>query len=491
MNSIKKYLAFGTGFCLLLGSCDSALNVEPISTITAASFWKTEDDAQGGLTAIYVDLRSQTESLFKLGEGRSDMMEHCGMIGTYDTDLLYNQTLTPERPLVTWNSIYVAINSTNLVIKKVPDISFRTETDKNNMLAQAYTNRAYLYFVLVRTWGETIIRTEPTESYDPLTVNKPRSSVAETFDLIKSDLDQALKLYSDNSFVDGRNCWSRSSANALKAEVYLWTAKRLGGGNADLQTALDACNEVDKADVALLDNYADVNAYTNKVNKEILMAIGFKRYEVSTNYVYSIMYLSGNIAPVPPLISQATHEEIGTRGGESVWTISKGVREQFTNDDTRKNATFFEVIYETGVYFTTLCTKRRGFETEGQRLFLDDYILYRYADVLLMKAEAKNGLGQDPSAEINQVRKRAYKDAYPEHIYVNQSKELNDAAILKERLFELALEGKRWWDVLRFDKAFELVPNLSVRYGDRDFLLFPIANTVLSLEPEVKQNPGW
>lgn len=59
-----------------------------------------------------------------------------------------------------------------------------------------------------------------------------------------------------------------------------------------------------------------------------------------------------------------------------------------------------------------------------------------------MKAEAKNALGQDPSAEINEVRKRAYKDKYEEHIYVNSTKEANDAAILKERLLELAFEGK-------------------------------------------------
>ena len=109
-----------------------------------------------------------------------------------------------------------------------------------------------------------------------------------------------------------------------------------------------------------------------------------------------------------------------------------------------------------------------------------------------MKAEAKNALGQDPSAEINQVRQRAYGVNYPAHIYVNSSPAANDAAILKERLLELVVEGKRWWDLVRFGKAYELVPKLVGRDdATHHLLLFPIADATLSLETKVKQNPGY
>ena len=87
--------------------------------------------------------------------------------------------------------------------------------------------------------------------------------------------------------------------------------------------------------------------------------------------------------------------------------------------------------------------KFNGFVNSGIRLFLDDVILYRYADVLLMKAEAKNALGQDPSAEINKVRERAYGAAYKQHVFVSGSKQTNDEAILQERLFELVFEGEK------------------------------------------------
>lgn len=108
-----------------------------------------------------------------------------------------------------------------------------------------------------------------------------------------------------------------------------------------------------------------------------------------------------------------------------------------------------------------------------------------------MKAEAKNALGQDPSSDINKVRQRAYGANYSQFVFVNGSKAQNDELILKERLLETAFEGHYWWDLLRFGKAFELVPSLQSQVGKDYLLLFPIAESTLSIEPKVKQNPGY
>ena len=186
---------------------------------------------------------------------------------------------------------------------------------------------------------------------------------------------------------------------------------------------------------------------------------------------------------------------MGTAGGFNHWTPSALVRDQFHDDDQRKDATFLEInTLENGVpskYLTTVVLKGKGFVDAGLRKFVDDVIIYRYADLLLLKAEAKNALGQDPSSEINAVRERAYGENFQDRAFVNGSQEENDEAILQERLFELAFEGKRWWDLVRFGKAFEKVPSLQNREGQDHLLLFPIQQATITLNSKIQQNPGY
>ncbi len=108
-----------------------------------------------------------------------------------------------------------------------------------------------------------------------------------------------------------------------------------------------------------------------------------------------------------------------------------------------------------------------------------------------MIAEAKNALGQDPTEEINQVRERAYGSNFERHVFVNGTKEANDELILKERLFELALEGHRWWDLVRFNEEFNLVPSLQGREEEKHLVLWPLSKTTLSKETLVDQTPGY
>ena len=110
---------------------------------------------------------------------------------------------------------------------------------------------------------------------------------------------------------------------------------------------------------------------------------------------------------------------------------------------------------------------------------------------MLLIAEVKNALDQDPSTEINMIRARAFKNDFDEFRFTNGSKEVNDEAILQERLFELAFEGKRWWDLVRFGKAFEKVPSLNNRAGQNHLLLWPITLETISLNSRIVQNPGY
>lgn len=473
-------------------SCTKDITLNPISSISTVSFWKTENDAQGALIGMYGRFRNVANtSLFLWGEGRSQDLEQGNGVDLANTRL-FNNTLDATVAGPDWSSLYTVVHDANLILKYVPGIKFGSDVTKNGILAQAHTMRAFCYFVMVRTWGDVPLVIEPTEAYKPEIIIKERTSVAEVFTLIKKDIDDAVGLFPDNKFPVGRNLWSMSGVNALKADVYLWTGKRLNGGQADFSVALNALNEIEKSDVALLPDFKRVFDYDNKGNREVIMAAHFKELESPETFMFNL-YIS---TALPADISPGVRTAIGQVRGNNYWRVSDETLAKFNSDDKRKDASFV-VLYTKDAggnytkFFSTVQLKFDGLVNLGLRLFLDDVVIYRYADVLLMKAEAKNALGQDPSSDINKVIERAYGTNYATHVFVNGSKEANDVAILNERGLELLFEGKRWWDIVRFGKAFEQVPVLRNYPGQNYRLLFPLSLNILSLEPKVKQNPGY
>jgi starch-binding outer membrane protein, SusD/RagB family len=494
MKSMKRITLYTIGILSLVASgCERSIDVDPTSVLTSQTFWKSEGDAVGALNGMYVNLRSEAvQNLFILGEGRSQTMSQA-LAGTVGLDIFYLNSLAVGTTSVNWGGLYKVVDAANLIIKYVPDISIASASTKSRILAQAYTMRAYVYFVMAKSWGAVPLRLTPTEGYDPIGIQLEKAPVADIFKQIKLDLDQALTLFPDNNFEAGRNRWSLPGANTLKAEVYLWTARQMNGGTADYQAALSALDAVQKASVSLLPSFGGIFSYDNKGNSEVIMASRFQVLESDNNY-YQYMYL--NSSNNPSAITQATKDVIGVIGtgnaGNSIMQVAASVRNQFSSDDQRRAATFYEIKSTAGDFITTIvAAKGNGTVVSGVRHFKNDVMLYRYADVLLMKAEAKNGLGLDPTPEINEIRNRAYGATASSHQFVKGSVNENDAAILKERLLEFCTEGKYWSDLRRFGKVFELVPSLQTRASDTYLLLFPIGNSVRSLEPKVVENQGW
>ena len=497
MKKFNKISLFALATFFSIISCTEDLKLEPISQISNSSFWKTENDANGALYGMYARLRTQTNNLFLWGELRSNDFGPSVGGEPINQGILYRNTLNASSALSTWLGMYTIIHDANLILKYVPTITFSTVEKKNDILAQAHTMRAFCYFTMVKTWGGVPLVTAPTEGYSEES-QRARASVEEVFALIKKDLDDAVALYPNNTIPTGRFVWSKPSANTLRADVYLWTGKLLGGGNADFTTALEALNEVETSDVALLEDFESVFDYDNKGNKEILFAIRYMDQE-SGETIYDQSFIHPQAMPNASDLDPETQAVLSGGRGFSYLQVQPHIRSQFVVDkDQRRDVTFHEIyIYDGGyptgtqTYYTTIQTKFDGVLIAGQRFWYDDYIIYRYADVLLMKAEAKNALGQDPSADINKLRARAYGTFYNEFEFVNGTKEQNDAEILKEWLLEKAFEGRYWWDLIRFGKAFELVPSLQDKVGQDHLLLFPIPEPTLSIEPKVIQNPGY
>ena len=489
MKAFKRICMFF--LAVLLPGCDSLIDLNPESSISVNSFWKTEEDAQGGLVGMYNQFREFTRAnLILLGEARSETMGN-GLANADFRIKYFENTLSETNADLGWQQLYRIVNYANLVLKYVPDISFKNESTKQATLAQAYAMRAYVYFVMARTWGALPLLTDPVEGYDPVTTFQTRVPVEEVFSLIESDIDKAYGMFPDNKYGSGRKFWSKPALDMLKAEVYLWTARRMNGGNQDLNKALEALNEAGQSDVALLDDFSKIFSYDNKGNKEVILASRFADLEAGNNYFADMYIVSTDLNP--SMGTQAL-QTVGVGGGNNWWAPTALVRNQFASEDQRRNASFIELYNDKNgakSYVTSVVLKGKGFVDGGIRKFLDDVIIYRYADLLLMKAEVKNALGQDPSPEINQVRRRAYGNTFEQFRFVNGTKEANDEAILKERLLEFAFEGKRWWDLVRFGKAFEKVPSLKGRQNDQYLLLWPIPLQTLSLNSKLVQNPGY
>jgi len=484
-NIIYRVIA---GFALLLVSaCTEILEIAPISSISVASFWESPDDARGGLAGMYKQLREFDYDLYMMGVARSEIMSGETSGRNPDWRIKYfENTLSAANADMGWQKPYQIVSTANLIIANLPEIDFPNESEKNDMLAQAHSMRAFIYFVLARTWGDVPLIEDPIVDFDPEVTFRKRDPVQQIFDLIKGDIDTALSLYPDNEFPAGRSTWSKPAANMLKGKVYLWTGKRMGGGQQDFTTALSALEEAETADLRLLDDYSDIFDYDNKGNEEIVLAIHFDGLEGGNSF-YVDMY---------PLIAAInnTNEEtqaLLSPGGEGWWAPSTYAINQFNEDDLRKEATFYQLYSaEDSTFITTGVTKFNGLVEGSTRRFIDDIIIYRYGGLLLAKAEAKSALGQDPSPEINMIRERGYGENFDEHVFVSSSQEENDNAILQERLFELGWEGTRWWDLVRFGKVYELVPSLQGRENEIP-TLFPLDEETMTRNSSLTQTIGY
>lgn len=467
----------------LLNSCQDDLNLKSDSVITSTSFWKTEDDAKAGVNGMYFNFRTQTQqNYYLLGGARSAEITN-GVQSPLTLANYYNNNLTPQNMDVDWGGLYTVIQQANLILKYVPNIQFSPTTvkEQKRYIAQAYSMRALAYFIMARSWGGVPIVTTPTENTNQSEYIVPRNTIAEVFTFIKSDIDLALANFPDAS--NNKTQLSLASVNALKADVNLWTAKQLGGGATDLNTALAAINAI-PAGPALLPNFKDVFSYTNKGNNEVLFAVRYSLADVpsslSDNWNSFMFVGPSDFAPLTALTATATFGTLGVGSGNAgISRVQPDItRFNFSNTDTRKTATYLTLMNGATPVVTGL-VKYNGTVDGTTRRFVSDIIIYRWADILLMKAEIKNALMQDPTTEMNLVMQRAD----PSASFTNGSQAANDDAILRERLHELAFEGKAWWDLVRFGKTAN-VPSMA---GKK--ILFPISQNTINYNPKITPNP--
>ncbi len=481
---------------MALTACDSIIDVKPTSSLTYNGFWDNEEKAKAAHIGLYSTMRGYAYTFWALGELRSDIWGGSTIESPFSENFIQQKFNSSSVPFKKWGNLYVNIHRLNDFIKNVPDVKFRKEADRNHMLGQAYGMRAFIYYTLLRTWGEVPITVEPQVTIDASNVSKERSPKSDVMALIKSDIAKSLEYFGeDNSFWKNKRVyWSKAATLVLKGDVYIWSGNHMDGGNSDYQEAVDALNKVGSSSIKLLDNYADIFKYNNKNNNEIIFSFDYDLNEESNFY----NSFNGRSTEINVLFNEEG-ESLSKLivNGANRYGPSKKVLD-FTNDDkdSRKKATFLRMYSDNSgdesKYTASILVKFFGILESGSRKAVDNVPVYRYSDALLLLAEAKNNLGQDPSDEINMVRKRAYGGNYTDDLaYSNGSKEDNTKEILNERLKEFIGEGKRWWDLRRAGNKW-VFENNEYLYEDNKYkLVLPISEDMIGRNPKLTQTEGY
>ncbi len=495
---------------IMLGACKKDLDLSPISSLSDASYWKTPDQFDAFMNGLHTRFRGHTANFEYLGEVRSGIYgTDPGTTGSFTGEAtqgferMWLHTLDIDNPGVSnFGGFYDNINQLNLLIEKLNTTSVVTDAVKVNYLGIAYGMRAFYYFQLYRSWGSVIIQTEPTTTIDVANLAKPASPAADVLALIKSDIDQSNTNFgADYSFSAKlkKGFWSKAATQMLKAEVYLWTAHRSGGA-ADATVAKTALTDIQAnvAGLSLLPSYANVFAADSKDNAEMIFVSKNRLNEATLDFLSNFVPQTSLIVNFSDSISKRKFDVVSENYGGLLRVPTRiATYRKFSDLDIRKNVTIQAAyLQNTNGEYTiagAFLKKYLGEQNAGSRAYTNDFPIYRYADLLLLLAEAKVELGESPATELNLVRARAYGSNYSAavHAYPNQAVDADPReAILQERLLEFIGEGKRWYDLRRMGDQY-VFAKTGLSPAEAYKLLWPIDRLTLTNNRSLKQTEGY
>ena len=491
MNT-KIIAILGIGALYLVTSCKKEfLEVPPQGQQPAEQFWTSEGDATKAINSIYANLRGWTEVAFapialeSLGsddtETGSDPSD--GSVPFMNTYNNFTVTSTQGQLSDFWNGRYQTINLSNQVMDNIPAISMDAGL-KNRYIAEAKFVRAYSYFRLVRAFGDVPLRLHLPK--DATEYNVARTPKAQVWAAIEQDLTDAAAVLPNSYTGADLGRATKGAALALHAKVSMYQSKWTDVKNyTDQVIALNI--------YSLFPDYEKLFRVANEFNAESIFEINAK-------------HIPGDCPASNSQYSQVQGVRSVARGGWGFNVPTTDLSNSYETSDPRKEATIIfrgETTPEGDIIPATVPNPMYNQKsyvpftdpgnqdcTEGS----DQNIrVLRYADVLLMNAEANNELGTSTAAidalEKVRARARAGNNAILPKVTTTDKVALRDA-IWKERRAEFAMEFDRYFDVIRQGRAATVFGPLGWKANKNE--VWPIPQSEIDLSAgTLTQNPGY
>lgn len=482
----------------LSNSCSSFLEENPIDRYVVGNFYSSQKDAEASVASVYATLYEIYERrIFLLNELPADDEKNgLGMPNQYLQDLEYlRHTSENQFAREMWQQSYVGIARANTAIENIPNITM-DETIKNRLIGEAKFLRALYYFNLVRYYGDVPLVLKLGSAEES---KIPRTPTENVYKQIIDDLTFAennLPIFYSSSDI-GRA--TQGAAKILLGKVYLTMH--------NYSECVSKLGEVIEHETSygygLHERYHANWEKDTENGQEMVFAIEFMDPPGHSN---SAMVLQGPKYSLPGgfasigLLSECNEADIPT-----IDLYSK-----FLDDDERKAATFrnvFVSLTDGSLHPTSIPLFVKYWE-EGERTpgrsDCNMHII-RYADALLMYAEALNEVGQTNEAlkHLNRVRERAFNST--NHNYSGLTQNSLREAVWEERRLELAMEGHRWFDLVRtgrfvqrmkehaiFEASVAEKNKVEIGQNVKDYMiLMPIPQREIDLNPNLVQNTGY
>lgn len=501
-------------------SCKKFLATEPADFISPENYFNTESDLNKSLTGVY-DALAQDGTF-----SRNLVLElaHSSDEGFYKRDdnvitpFVYNYDGSHAIIQACWRQLYQGINRANLLLANVNKPSMN-ESRRAAIKGQALFLRAYMYFLLVSNWGDVPLLLDPTSSAE--NVNIPRTPSARIFEQITRDMEEAQTLVQRISDIGFSGRVSKTAVQGILARVYLkWAGQPLNDASKYQLAKNWADSVVQSGEHVLAADY-----------KQIFINHTADKYDIKES-MWEIEFYGNNANGVDRegsrFVNQISVKQLNNDYGYGygILGVTGVLYNKYTDpNDVRRDWTIAPYSYQgnntnikvakasTDIYTREVGKWRREYETVlpyAREWGPGNFPMLRYADVLLMFAEAENQInGPTATAHLylNMVRARANASQYTGANTISDKTTFHEV-IMDERSRELAFEGLRKGDLIRWGVFIPFMKNVrtditsnapsSVAYGVRAYnnvsqrhVLLPIPSLEIALNKSMVQNPGW